>query len=483
MRMNRCHSMWLLVLGILWAGQPAVAGDLTSLSDQDRQAMDRRIMAALDQRTEAPKKEFYGAIAKWSIARTPMKADDELELARAEHRAILKSLQTSPAPPLAENVLQQLTKHLPGVSPPQFEYTLTIIETQELRSWTVGGGFLYLTRPLYEALTADPNQAEDRLAFVIAHEMGHIVRKHCRVAYQLIKLEAVAKRESLNEEELSKLRKTVGRMVEFTGNRLRFLYEPHQEYQADLFAFHLCRNAGFNTEAGLDLLRHGVVCEEQAIDRRKDPAHAMLSQANPAEKNRPSASDRLRQLCLDRDGIIIGPQYGLWEFDAKADQWIKPKKLHVHQNECAVLLVHGMDSTLSSCYLDLARELASERDFREVRILGFQYPGDASLCRAGEFLHREISKSVDPKAKVDFVCHSAGGLVVRYYAEVKGGSFEWIILQGTPNHGTDLARLRSVIEMKQFVGDLRDGYSEAIENAILDGQEQIAQDLAQRACF
>src|SRR5688500_18871794 len=116
MGMNRFYSMWLLVLGLLFASRGVMAEDLTSLSDQDRQAMDPRIIAASDQRTEAPKKEFYGAIAKWSIARTPMKADDDLELGQAEHRAILKSLKTSPAPPLAEKILQQLTKHLPGVS-------------------------------------------------------------------------------------------------------------------------------------------------------------------------------------------------------------------------------------------------------------------------------------------------------------------------------------------------------------------------------
>jgi hypothetical protein len=127
--------------------------------------------------------------------------------------------------------------------------------------------------------------------------------------------------------------------------------------------------------------------------------------------------------------------------------------------------------------------LAKDREFRGVRILGFQYPGDASLSRVGEFMHRKLSESFDPKANVDFVCHSAGGLVVRYYAEVKSGPHGRIILQGTPNHGSDLARLRSMIELKQFVSDLRDGYSDALENAILDGQEQIAQDLGPESLF
>jgi hypothetical protein len=237
-------------------------------------------------------------------------------------------------------------------------------------------------------------------------------------------------------------------------------------------------------EAGLDVLRQGVVCQELGKDLRQDAAFAMIANTtSAARKNQPSARDRLRQLRLDLDGIIPGSQYGLWEFDAKADQWIKPKELHIGRDERAVVLVHGMDSTLSTCYVRLARELSKDRDFRGVRVLGFQYPGDASLSRVGEFLHRELSQAIDPKAKVDFVCHSAGGLVVRYYAEVKGGPFHRIILQGTPNHGSDFARLRSVVEIAQFVSDLREGYSDAVANAILDGQEHIAQDLAPESLF
>jgi Peptidase family M48 len=348
----------------------------------------------------------------------------------------------------------------------------------------VGGGFLYLSRPMYEVLTNHRDHAEDRLAFVLAYEMGHIVRKHCRVGYQLLKLEDLAQREKPAEEELSKLKKTVKRVVEITGDRLRFLYEPNQEYEADLFAAHLCRNAGFDVEAGLDVLRRGVLTEEASGDLHWEPAHAMLSNDNALhEKNRPSASDRLRQLCFDRDGVITEPEYGLWEFDAKADQWIKPEELRVSEKDRVVLLVHGMDSTLTKCYLDLAREIARDRAFRGQRILGFEYPGDASLARVGTFLYHEISRTCDGRPTIDFVCHSAGGLVARYYAEVKDGPFERIILQGTPNHGSDWVRLRPLIEMKQFIKDLRSGYSKAIENAILDGQGQIAHDLQPGSLF
>ena len=478
------RNLPLAFLLVLTTAFPATAADLGTFSAEDRQAIDARVVAATDGRTEKPKGTFYGTLAGWGIARTPMKAEKEFTLARVEHEAIRKSLKTSPAPPLADKVLKKLSSSLPGAAPDEFEYSLTIVETPEFRSWTVGGGFLYLSRPMYEALTNTEGHAEDRLAFVLAHEMGHIVRKHCRVGYQLLKLQDFARRESWKEEELSRLKKSVNSAVEVTGNRLRFLYEPQQEYQADLFAAHLCRNAGFDVEAGWDVLRQGVLAEEQGGDLSRDPAHILLSNDNSAEEqNRPSAADRLRQLCFDRDGVVRGSQFGLWEFDSQSDQWLKPPALQIAADERAVILVHGMDSQLSKCYLALARELAKERELLGVRILGFQYPGDASLTRVGEFLHRELSRATDGRPKLDFVCHSAGGLVVRYYAEVKGGAFDQILLQGTPNHGSDWARLRSVIEMKQFLKDLRSGYSQAIENAILDGQGQIAHDLQPGSLF
>lgn len=474
----------LCVLSLLSIGQVTLAVEFRPFSATERDAIDRRVLALPDGRTTEPKKEFYGAVAGWSVARTPLRASEERERAEAAHQNVLRTEKTLPTPRLAVEVLKNLTEHLPGVAPPEFEYSLTIIDSPEYRTWTVGGGFLYLSRPMYEAIVQNDNHAKDRLAFVLAHEIGHVVRKHGRRRYQLLKLQEFAKREDLNEVERSRLRKAIHKLVDKTGTRLQFLYRPGEEYVADLFAAHLCRNARFDADAGWDVLRWGVLVEENSTGVPDHLANAMISNPNsPNETNHPSASDRLRQLCFERDGIIREAGYGLWEFDAKSDQWIKPRNLHVAAKERVVLMVHGMDSSLSRCYINLARELAKHRAFRGHRILGFQYPGDASLVYVGEFFTRELSRVFDPQVQPHLVCHSAGGLVVRYYAEVKGGPFEQIILQGTPNHGSDWAALRPVVEMKQFVKDLDEGYSQAIENAVLDGHGQIAYDLQPRSLF
>ncbi len=481
-RMTSRFVFWIVC--VLSLCQPAVAVDLRAFPEKERQAIDRRVLAGPDRRTEQPREAFYGWITGLGIARTPLSAEDEREMAKAEHRKVLGSFESSPAPESAQKVIDRLAKHLPAAAPADFEYSLTIIETPEYWAWTVGGGYLYLSRPVYETVTKHENHAEDRLAFVLAHEMGHIVRKHCRVRYQLLKLERIAKLDPVGKIEIIKLQRAIRRCIEHTGDKLEFLYEPQQEYEADLFAAHLCRNAGFDVQAGWDVLRQGVLTEDAGGDLHSDSAHALLSNDNAAEKkNRPTAADRLRQLCIDRDGIVRGAEFGLWEYHTGSDQWIKPRDLHITANEPVIVLVHGMDSSLTRCYIDLARALASDDAFRRHRILGFQYPGDASLSRMGTLLFHEVSRHFEPETKIDFVCHSAGGLVVRYYAEALGGSFQRIILEGTPNHGSDLARLRPVVEIKQFVKELREGYSEAVESVIRDGQEQIRHDLQPGSLF
>ncbi|MEX2285834.1 MAG: hypothetical protein WD648_02015, partial [Planctomycetaceae bacterium] len=82
-----------------------------------------------------------------------------------------------------------------------------------------------------------------------------------------------------------------------------------------------------------------------------------------------------------------------------------------------------------------------------------------------------------------FICHSAGGLVFRYYAEVAGGAFRRAVLQGTPHAGSDMAKLRILLETKQLVGGLPLGFPTALENALRDGKGQISDDLRPDSLF
>ena len=57
------------------------------------------------------------------------------------------------------------------------------------------------------------------------------------------------------------------------------------------------------------------------------------------------------------------------------------------------------------------------------------------------------------------------------------------MFQGTPHHGSDLASLRSLLEVGGFLGDLSLGYDEALERAIVDGGGQMTFDVQPDSLF
>jgi hypothetical protein len=134
-------------------------------------------------------------------------------------------------------------------------------------------------------------------------------------------------------------------------------------------------------------------------------------------------------------------------------------------------------------YLPLMQHRAADDSAAGVPLLVFQYPNDQSLARSGEFLQSELARVCGNCRNVDFVCHSAGGLVFRYYAEVRGGVFRKAVFHGTPHGGSDLARLRSLLEASQFVGNLKLGYPESLQQTLQDGNGQITYDLHPDSLF
>src|SRR4029450_5275827 len=93
------------------------------------------------------------------------------------------------------------------------------------------------------------------LAFLLADEIGHVARLHCRRGYQLQKLQDEAQRGiSLNVDDKT-LKIILQTSIDPTARFLTFLYTPGQHFEADLFALHLCRNAGFDADDATDAVR------------------------------------------------------------------------------------------------------------------------------------------------------------------------------------------------------------------------------------
>lgn len=467
-------SCWLMF------AQPTTAGEnhqehrleFNSLSPALRERIDRLSMTVPETKKSAKRIEVYGDVVAWLTSQSPLTAQEEAERATVAHRETLRTSKIVPTPLIAEKVFERLVSELPQrMKPDSFSFSLTVVEDPRKEAFTVGGGFVYISKDYIEALLAADDRREDLLAFVLAREIGHICREDCRLGYRFLRME-----EELGSEiDSRRVKRVLETTVAISGKLVAFAYSGKQEIRADLFALHLCRNARFKQQSGLGVLRNSIINSDPTIlqddSERKTPTKEILTLLR-----------RLKHLHRELSGDQQSDNYGLFAFRSDEKTLLKLEDQSLEPNIRCVVFIHGMESDLKT-HDAMMRSLSSLVDEKQFRILGFRYPNDGSLARSGKFLKREINRVFQSTGNIDFVCHSAGGLVFRYYAEVENGDFRKAIFEGTPHAGSDLAKLRPILEARQFLGDLKLGYSESLEQALLDGTGQMTYDLKPESLF
>lgn len=430
--------------------------------------------------------DFGGDFPGWIISRIPLPAAEECQRAAAMHRDLLSRVGVVPTPVAVDELLKRLVRELPPYQKPEeFEYVLTVIDEPKIDTFALGGGYIYITGPLLSKLLDAGDRGRDMLAFFLAHELAHVALRHSRSGIQLqiirdepaIQLESEASREHLEQ--------ALETAIQPGGALSRFLYTHRQEYAADLYALHLCRNCGISSEGALDALRY--LCLLTGPQFRAVAGNAATPLEQPAAgdyfQSHPDALCRLQRLRRELSGRCerVG-LYGLYVFDSAKGTFSPAASASLGAQDRAVVFVHGMEGNTGT-YRTLMNRFADEEGAAGVQLLEFRYPNDNSLACSGELLTAEMRRVGASGGRVDFVCHSAGGLVFRYFAEVRQGGFREAIFQGTPHGGSDLVRLRSLLELTQFVRHLKLGYPAALEQALLDGTGQITIDLHPDSLF
>jgi Zn-dependent protease with chaperone function/pimeloyl-ACP methyl ester carboxylesterase len=486
-----CRLLPVALSAVLIGTSAAVAGlppagprDLTSAVAA---RIDRIAEEYPPEKLSARKVDFHGNIAAWMIARTPLTPAEEVASAGAAREQMIGAHRTSPLPGETARVLERLLRELPPhLQPEPIRYSLTVLDVPQFNAFAIGGGNLFITTPFLQAFLDDGERGRDMLAFVLAHEIGHTALQHCRRGYQLIALEEELSRQIELRVDRALLAKILETSLAPAGALTKFLYSREQEYDADLFALHLCRNAGISAERVLDGARY--LCLLTYPQLLTDPAfvphpladrstliHYLSSHPNPFRR----VSRLHRELSGEPDA---GCAAGLFTMDLTTEELSPCPNRMIPEWGRAIVFIHGMEGT-GRTYAPLMQHLAAEEAAHGVPLIVFQYPNDQSLARSGELLRREMSRICADCREVDFVCHSAGGLVFRYYAEVRGGAFRRAVFHGTPHGGSDLARLRSLLEASQFVRDLKLGYPESLQQTLLDGNGQITHDLHPDSLF
>ncbi|MGB0513903.1 MAG: esterase/lipase family protein [Wenzhouxiangellaceae bacterium] len=124
-----------------------------------------------------------------------------------------------------------------------------------------------------------------------------------------------------------------------------------------------------------------------------------------------------------------------------------------------VVLVHGLDEPGG-----IWSELQQALDREGIRHVEFRYPNDQGIDASADSMARHWAE-LDSRQPVFLVGHSMGGLVIRDFVSrhrhpengpsaLDGPAVGGVILIATPNHGSEWARLRAWLEIREFAADL-----------------------------
>jgi pimeloyl-ACP methyl ester carboxylesterase len=126
-----------------------------------------------------------------------------------------------------------------------------------------------------------------------------------------------------------------------------------------------------------------------------------------------------------------------------------------------VLLVHGLDDP-GKVWMNLAPALVDAG----YGVIVFTYPNDQPIAQSAAFM-KEQMQTLAGLGRVQIVAHSMGGLVVRELLTAPQlacrppachmPSVQRLIMVGTPNHGSDLARVRGLAEVREQFTRLMNG--------------------------
>jgi len=185
------------------------------------------------------------------------------------------------------------------------------------------------------------------------------------------------------------------------------------------------------------------------------------------------------------------PLRGTYLFCSNDDAWVALDAQPVPAD--LVLLIHGIDE-VGPIWDNLAPQLA----VRGYAVARFDYPNDQGLADSAALLHDELrSLRARGVVRITLIAHSMGGLIARdvltspdaYACRAAGHAglpdITRLITVGTPNHGSPLARLRAVLEVKERIARTirADGELLDLVRPYNDGDGQAGRDLRPQSTY
>ena len=436
------------------------------------------------------KKILKGNIIAWLINQVPISEKEEFEAASELHVKLIDNVKITPTPEKVKKVFSKLVQNIPAFQKFNgFKYELFVLDQTDLNAFTNGGGYVYITKSLMEKFLDFNMDPTPGLYFILGNELGKISHKHTRRHYQLVEIKKELSRSidlHVEDQILNPIfHASMGPVFAYFS----YMYLQYQYFQSDIFAFYLCRNSGVNLEDTLDALRFFVI--------DKYPKIKEIDFNIPAESInaffitfRSFPLVRLKNLLNELEGVVDESveKFGLFRYQKGAkEKGIKDfelcKNRSILGDKTTLVFIHGLKGNQET-FKDFIENVAKNKKTETSEILVFRYPNIESLSRSGQFLTNEIKRVFQDPQKIQFICHSAGGLVFRYYTEVNGGLYRQVFFIATPHKGTSMTKYKFLIDLNEFsLISGTEGVSKAISETISEGRGEIGFDLHSGSLF
>ena len=154
---------------------------------------------------------------------------------------------------LLNAITEPLTKH---VKNRMHRFEVAAVAGNHPTAFALPGGFIFVAPSLVELAEQD----RDELAFVIAHEMAHVIKRHAIDRILSQKALSMASRATPAARSIAPWIRSVG--VQW----LEKAYSREQEFEADALGARLMQVAGFDPTGAIRMLERF-----RALDRSKDP--------------------------------------------------------------------------------------------------------------------------------------------------------------------------------------------------------------------
>ncbi|MBC7328364.1 M48 family metalloprotease [bacterium] len=147
--------------------------------------------------------------------------------------------------PKYEDIVQQIGKKIAEVAPRKdVQYNYTVLKSDDVNAMAAPGGFVFVNKGLLDYINFD----KDILAFVIGHEVGHIVARHAaKMIEKELKTEIAITVISKSETQAKML--SLARDLVFLG------YGRDNEFEADRWGVILAYKAGYNPNGAVEFFK------------------------------------------------------------------------------------------------------------------------------------------------------------------------------------------------------------------------------------